>query len=86
MSAGKIAGSLREFVSHKRVRAGRILAVAAHDLTVERASGRPVTVVIPPGLFSRYDAVPGDYFVIYPDGWASVSPAKAFEDGYTAAA
>jgi hypothetical protein len=27
--------------------------------------------------------LPGDYLVIYEDGYRSISPAKAFEDGYT---
>jgi hypothetical protein len=35
------------------------------------------------GLFTRYRPVPGDYFVVYKDGYESISPRKAFEEGYT---
>lgn len=33
-------------------------------------------------IFSRYEPVPGDYMVKYADGYVSVSPALAFEEGY----
>jgi hypothetical protein len=36
------------------------------------------------GVVSRYWPKPGDYFVVYEDGYQSVSPQKAFEEGYTA--
>ena len=41
----------------------------------------PVTVE--KEVVSRYLPMPGDYLVIYEDGYRSISPAKAFEDGYT---
>lgn len=34
-------------------------------------------------LFARYMPVEGDYWVMYEDGYESISPAKSFEDGYT---
>lgn len=34
-------------------------------------------------MFSRYKPAPGDYLVVYEDGYRSFSPAKAFEEGYT---
>ena len=34
-------------------------------------------------VVSRYMPVPGDYLVVYEDGYRSISPAKAFEEGYT---
>lgn len=34
--------------------------------------------------FERFAAAKsGDYLVVYDDGYQSISPAKAFEDGYT---
>lgn len=30
----------------------------------------------------RYTPVAGDYYVVYDDGYASLSPQKIFEDGY----
>ena len=41
----------------------------------------PVTV--PDEVVSRYMPMPGDYYVVYADGYKSISPAGAFEDGYT---
>ncbi len=39
---------------------------------------------VKPELFLRYRAVPGDFFVVYDDGYQSISPAKAFNEGYVA--
>lgn len=36
-----------------------------------------------PKAIARYMPRPGDYYVMYEDGYTSLSPAKAFEDGYT---
>lgn len=33
--------------------------------------------------FARFKPEAGGYYVVYADGYASYSPAKAFEDGYT---
>jgi hypothetical protein len=32
---------------------------------------------------SKHHPEVGGYYVVYPDGYKSFSPAKAFEDGYT---
>jgi hypothetical protein len=37
----------------------------------------------PKEMVARYEPKIGDYYVIYDDGYASVSPAAAFEAGYT---
>jgi hypothetical protein len=34
-------------------------------------------------MFSRYIPVPGDFYVVYNDGYKSFSPRKAFLEGYT---
>lgn len=31
----------------------------------------------------RFGPTRGSYYVVYGDGYASISPAKAFEEGYT---
>jgi hypothetical protein len=36
-----------------------------------------------PDMFARYTPVHGDYFVLYSEGYASISPKAVFEDGYT---
>lgn len=33
--------------------------------------------------FLKHHPTPGDYYVVYEDGYKSCSPAKVFEDGYT---
>jgi hypothetical protein len=35
-------------------------------------------------MWSRYQPVPGDYLVVYADGYKSFSPQRVFEDGYRA--
>lgn len=34
-------------------------------------------------LFARYAPIQGDFYVVYADGYKSLSPQKAFIDGYT---
>ena len=42
------------------------------------------SVTVDRAVVSRYYPKPGDYLVVYEsDGYRSISPAKAFEDGYT---
>lgn len=31
----------------------------------------------------RHQVTPDNYYVVYDDGYASISPGKAFEDGYS---
>ncbi len=38
---------------------------------------------VPEAMFSRYTPVPGDFYVVYADGYESFSPRAAFLDGYT---
>ena len=72
---------MREYVCHKRVKAAKIVAISLPD---------PITIYVEGGedfqfapaerfLAARY----GDYLVQYEDGYMSVSPPKAFEDGYS---
>ena len=39
-----------------------------------------------PEYVARHEPQAGGYYVVYEDGYKSFSPAKAFEDGYTAVA
>jgi hypothetical protein len=41
---------------------------------------------LPKEMFSRYTPIPGDFYVVYADGYKSFSPRKAFLEGYTKAA
>lgn len=69
---------------HKKVWALKIGAIDGPDpwkLTPE--NGRYASFECPPEMFTRYIPAPGDYYVVYDDGYKSFSPAKAFEEGYT---
>jgi hypothetical protein len=75
-----------QYVSHKKVWALKIESV--EHLTLERR-----TVLLHfedkhyAPLMSDIDKRPepqaGWYYIVYPDGYHSFSPAKAFEGGYT---
>ena len=81
------SAEMPRYQSHKKVWALQINAVDWTDL-----GGKPRLVFVEPGyasievepeLFSRYTPVQGDYYVVYDDGYKSISPAKVFEEGYT---
>ncbi len=55
------------------------------ELAIETADGAVESVIPEPKMFARYTPVVGDYYVVYDDGYASISPAKAFEEGYSPA-
>lgn len=69
-----------KYQSHKQVRALQIRAVDGLRLSFDEGYG---AITVDPKMFTRYTPKPGDYYVVYDDGYASISPAKAFEDGYT---
>lgn len=83
-------GSSKEmprYQSHKKVWALKI----GEGITVA-ADGSVTLPIIDPGyepvtvskeVVARYLPMPGDYYVVYDDGYKSISPAKAFEDGYS---
>lgn len=81
---------LARFQCHKIVAAGEIRGlinstpggkVAA--LMVQTADGTNSEVCPGDAFFARGTPALGDYYVVYDDGYASWSPAKTFEDGYT---
>lgn len=82
-----IAPKLARWRSHKLVRAARILGFAGADhastrMVLELADGETAEVAPASNMFVRYQPVAGDYYVVYDDDYASISPAKAFEEGY----
>jgi len=76
-----------KYRSHKEVWALKIgdsIAVNQHgDATLSIADGGFAPVEVKAEVVSRYFPSPGDYYVRYADGYESISPAKAFEEGYT---
>lgn len=69
------------YQSHKKVWALKIAKVDGYTLSFAEPGYAPMRV--DPQMFGRYTAAPGDYYVQYDDGYKSISPAKAFEEGYT---
>lgn len=57
------------------------LAPTAYQLDFEEEGFASITV--PPDMLARFTPKRGDYYVVYDDGYQSVSPKKAFEEGYT---
>jgi len=82
MSAGQ---PLPEYVSHKTVRAAKIMLMIILDngnwLLVFGEIGS--TIEKDQKWAARFAPATGGYYVAYADGYASFSPAKAFEEGYT---
>ena len=81
-------GMLAKWQSHKIVHAGKVFQLQEQDagegvLMIEDVNGEPCLVEVPNNFFARGTPSPGDYVVIYEDGYKSWSPAKAFEEGYT---
>lgn len=75
-----------EYESHKIVRAARIISIAIgsdgkRTLLVQPEGDGKLTSFEP--NLTNMPANVGDWAMLYPDGYKSVSPAKAFEEGYT---
>jgi len=84
-SAMPISAVMARFKSHKIVHAGTIVAVSLGEptvLTLTDAEGNPFSITRPSAMFARYAPQIGDYLVVYEDGYESVSPRGAFENGY----
>lgn len=79
---------LKTYTCHKTVQAGEITEVGNYFTNAEGNLVRTVvldgelSLALPDELFKRYVPVPGDFFVVYADGYRSFSPRKAFLDGY----
>lgn len=71
---------LPSYRCHKVVRAAKIVAID-HNSRLDLAPHGVVEVG--PSWIDEKNAEPGGYYVLYDDGYASFSPAKAFEEGYT---
>lgn len=70
---------LPQYRCYKVVRAAKIVAIDHGS----RLDLMPHGVVeVGPSWIREKRAEAGGYYVVYEDGYASYSPAKAFEDGY----
>ena len=75
---------LHAFRSTKRVMAGRIAEVCPAGCYVLDDGGNGMFRPYAPNMTARYTPVVGDWWIVYPDGYQSISPKAAFEDGYVA--
>lgn len=79
---------LPRYQCHKIVRAVKIAAIEQTPADggtwkialAEVGYGR---ITVPRAFIEKHNPHVGGYYVVYDDGYASFSPAKAFEDGYT---
>lgn len=72
---------LPRYRCHKEVHALKIARVAGTLLVP--ADPRFAPFDVPEGFVERHRPEAGGYYVVYADGYASFSPGKAFEEGYT---
>ena len=80
---------MRKYKCHKEVSAMKIeYCTFFYNSTEKRYDYRLVggdgnSVEVNREFIERHNAAPGNYYVVYDDGYASISPAPAFEAGYS---
>ena len=79
---------LPKYKSHKVVRALKISEIELHEdksvtITPVDTGYAPFKTVAGWGERLNGNEDDAGYYVVYPDGYASWSPSKAFEEGYT---
>jgi len=74
--------AIPKWKSHKVVEAARVTGVLDEPLRWVLLTGDSVPVSVELELRARRNPI-GGYYVRYPDGYESWSPAEAFEDGYS---
>lgn len=75
------------YKSHKQVWALKIKAVELHAASghiIHPEDQRYAPFKVADEYIQKHNPQPGGYYVVYDDGYKSFSPAKAFEEGYTA--
>ncbi len=75
-------GGLAEYRSIKHVRAGEITEIVPAGCYVREADGSAILRIFEPKMTERYQPQVGDFWVIYKDGYQSLSPRQAFLSGY----
>jgi hypothetical protein len=76
--------ALQQFQSIKKVRAGEITEVRAMGCLVRGSDGEPSMRYYDQDTTRRFTPSAGDFWIAYPDGYQSLSPRKAFVEGYVA--
>lgn len=73
------------YQSHKKVRALEILRIidTGNDLILHFVEPGHPHKKIDRSIVARYIPKGGDFYVVYDDGYESISPRQPFLDGYT---
>ena len=80
------SAEMPKYQSHKKVWALKIKHIsyiepAQYQIVPEESGYAPIDVST--GWMEKHQPQVGGYYVVYKDGYASYSPAAAFEEGYT---
>jgi len=78
------SAEMPKYKSHKIVHALKLKQVDP-DGKMHPEDARYAPFYGEPGYNDKHKPYAGGYYVVYPDGYKSFSPAKAFEDGYSPA-
>lgn len=73
----------RKYLCHKEVQAVQITEVIRLAGTTYLCFEGQERIMLSDDWVDRFGPKKGMYLVVYKDGYASVSPAEAFEEGYT---
>lgn len=71
---------LPKYTCHKQVRAAKITAFAGLTLILGEINAEVEKDI---NWHTKHAPKIGGYYIIYPDGYSSYSPAEPFEEGYT---
>lgn len=77
------------YQSHKIVHALKIKSIYltapdGDEFAFDPADAGYARVIFPEGFVAKHNPQEGGYYIVYPDGYKSFSPAEPFESGYTA--
>lgn len=75
-------GTMSLYQSIKCVRAGEITEIVPAGCYVQENDGSSVLRIFEPNMTARYQPKIGDFWVVYDDGYQSLSPRDAFVRGY----
>jgi len=80
-----MSNHLPQWKCHKVVRAAKIASITptTYDMHAVGFEGDLSPIQVTTEWIVNKRAEVGGYYVVYEDGYASYSPAKAFEEGYT---
>lgn len=82
----EVGAEMPRYRSHKEVWALKIASILhgdAGDATITPVDAGYAAFPVDAAYVTKHQPKVGGYYVVYPDGYKSWSPADAFEGGYT---